>query len=136
MIGERIKARREELGMTQEELAAKVGYKHKTSISRIEKNKSDISTSDVFEFADALETTVQYLMGWEALDSTLGKQEMQMKELSRKLTMFEDLIDAYDSADSGIKSAVDKLLDIDEDHMSAKAAHNRTDFSDDNDYCE
>ena len=32
-IGKRIKARREELGMTQEELAARLGYKSKTTIA-------------------------------------------------------------------------------------------------------
>lgn len=49
-IGDRIKARRDELGMSQEELAHKIGYKSKTSINKIElgiqelrqsKNKTD-----------------------------------------------------------------------------------------------
>ena len=35
-IGDRIKARRDELGMSQEELAHKIGYKSKTSINKIE----------------------------------------------------------------------------------------------------
>ena len=35
-IGERIKARREALEMSQEELAHKIGYKSKTSINKIE----------------------------------------------------------------------------------------------------
>ena len=40
-IGERIKERRRELRMTQDELAERCGYKSKVSISRIEKNKQD-----------------------------------------------------------------------------------------------
>ena len=41
-IGKRIKARREELGMTQEELAARLGYKSKTTIAKIENGTNDI----------------------------------------------------------------------------------------------
>ena len=35
-IGDRIRLRRVELGMTQQELAEKIGYKGKTAISKIE----------------------------------------------------------------------------------------------------
>ena len=35
-IGKRIRRRREELGMTQEELADKLHYKSKTTIAKIE----------------------------------------------------------------------------------------------------
>ena len=35
-IGQRVKIRREELGMSQEELAKKIGYKSKSSINKIE----------------------------------------------------------------------------------------------------
>ena len=63
---DRIKSRRTELGMTIEELARKMGYKDKSSISKIEKGKADIPQSKIAAFADALETTPAYLMGWEA----------------------------------------------------------------------
>lgn len=35
-IGERIKFRREELGMSQEELAHKIGYKSRSAVNKIE----------------------------------------------------------------------------------------------------
>lgn len=35
-IGDRIKRRREELGLSQEELAKKVGYKSRSSVNKIE----------------------------------------------------------------------------------------------------
>ena len=35
-IGKRIRSRREQLGMTQEELASRLGYKSKTTIATIE----------------------------------------------------------------------------------------------------
>jgi len=63
--GERIKAKRLELDLTQEELATRMGYKHKSSIQKIECGEADIVLSKVVEFAHALNTTVAYLMGWE-----------------------------------------------------------------------
>ena len=64
-IGKRIKARREQLNITQEELANKLGYKNKSTIAKIENGTNDIVQSKVKEFAFALETTIAYLMDWE-----------------------------------------------------------------------
>ena len=64
-IGKRIKIKREELHMTQEELAAKLGYKSKTTIAKIENGTNDIVQSKVVAFASVLNTTPAYLMGWE-----------------------------------------------------------------------
>lgn len=64
-IYEKIKQRRIELGLTVEELANKMGYKDKSSISKIENGKADIPTSKVMAFARALETTTAYLLGVE-----------------------------------------------------------------------
>ena len=52
-----------ELGLTVEELAKKMGYKDKSSISKIENGKADIPQSKVVAFARALNTTTAYLMG-------------------------------------------------------------------------
>lgn len=65
-IGKRIKQKREELKITQGELAVKLGYKSKTTIAKIENGTNDIVQSKVVEFASALNTTVAYLMGWDA----------------------------------------------------------------------
>ena len=64
-LNDRIKSRRTELGLTVEELAHKMGYKDKSSISKIENGKADIPQSKIAAFADALQTTPAYLMGWE-----------------------------------------------------------------------
>lgn len=64
-IGKRIKNRRKELGITQEELAQKLGYKNKSTIAKIENGTNDIVQSKVVEFAKALDTTVAALMGWD-----------------------------------------------------------------------
>ena len=64
-IGERIKKRREELGMSQSELAEKVGYTSRSSIAKVETNANGMTQSKIVKFASALETTPSYLMGWE-----------------------------------------------------------------------
>mgnify|MGYP001435298141 CR=1 FL=1 len=43
----RIKARREELGMSQEGLATKLGYKSRSTINKIEMGKNDITQSKI-----------------------------------------------------------------------------------------
>ena len=55
MIGDKIKSRRIALGLTQEELAHKLGYKSKSTINKIELNKHDIDSEKIKRFAAALE---------------------------------------------------------------------------------
>lgn len=71
-IYDRIRARRTELGMTVEELAHKMGYKDKSSISKIENGKADIPQSKVLAFAQALNTTTAYLIGAETISVPPG----------------------------------------------------------------
>lgn len=69
-IYKRIRARREELGMSQEELAQKMGYKSRSSINKIESGTNDIPQSKVEAFAKALQTTTFYLMGGDEPSSS------------------------------------------------------------------
>ncbi len=64
-VGKKIKLRREELGMTQEELAEKTGYKDRSSINKIEKGGNNLPQTKIVAFAQALQTTPSYLLGWE-----------------------------------------------------------------------
>lgn len=63
---ERIRKRRKELGMTQAELAQKLGYRSRSSIQKIEKGENDIPQSKIVAFAEALNTTPENLMGWNS----------------------------------------------------------------------
>lgn len=63
-IYKRIKARREELNLSQDELAKRMGYKSRSSIAKIESGENDIPQSKVEAFAKALLTTPSYLMGY------------------------------------------------------------------------
>ena len=74
-IGEKIIKRRIELGMSQDELAKKVGYKDRSSIARIESGERDIRQSSVMKFAEALNTTPAWLM--DISDSSTPKQKTE-----------------------------------------------------------
>lgn len=63
-FGQRVRARREELGLTQEELATRLGYKSKSSINKIETGINNLPMSKVARFARALEIDPDLLMGW------------------------------------------------------------------------
>ncbi len=97
---DRIKSRRTELGLTVEELAHKMGYKDKSSISKIENGKADIPQSKIVAFAEALETTPACLMGWDKKEEIeLSAEEIELIKKYRKtskknknvvLTLLED----------------------------------------------
>ncbi len=64
-LSRRILQRRRELGLSQEELAERMGYRSKSSITKLEKGINDIPQSKVEDFAAALETTPAWLLGLE-----------------------------------------------------------------------
>ena len=64
-VGNNIMAMRKRLGITQEELAKKMGYKSKSTINKIEMGINDIPQSKIAKFAEVLGTTPAFLMGWE-----------------------------------------------------------------------
>lgn len=64
-IGQRIKQRREELNITQDELAKRLGYKSRSSINKIELDIYNLKQSKIKAIADALQTTPGFIMGWQ-----------------------------------------------------------------------
>lgn len=64
-IGDRIKYRREELNLSQDELAKRLGYKSRSSINKIENDASGLPQHKIAAIAKALLTTPSYIMGWE-----------------------------------------------------------------------
>lgn len=67
-MGTIIKKRREQLGISQEQLANILGYKSRSSINKIELNHTDLPQSKIVALAKALSVTPAYLMGWEDLE--------------------------------------------------------------------
>ncbi len=64
-VADRIRQRREELKLTQDEVASKLGLGSKASISQIEKSGDDVSMKNVIRLATALNTTPRFLMGFD-----------------------------------------------------------------------
>lgn len=89
-IGKRIRKRREELEMTQEELADKLHYKSKTTIAKIENGTNDIVQSKVVEFAEALKTSPAYLMGWVDIAEETRPTKQELEKI--KSNSYENLV--------------------------------------------
>ena len=82
-IYERIKYLREKQNMSQQELALRVGYKDKSAVSKVERGDRDINQTMVKKYAEALNTTPAYLMGWEEKENPPA--EPQLTEGEEKL---------------------------------------------------
>lgn len=63
-VGQRVKERRKALGLTQEELAKRLGNSSRASICTVEKDREDLTTTRIAKLANALETSPAYLMEW------------------------------------------------------------------------
>lgn len=74
-VGKRIKERRNELQMSVDELATKLN-KNRATIYRYEKGEIENLPIDILEpLAKALNTTPQYLMGWNKQSSGMRMAE-------------------------------------------------------------
>lgn len=100
-IYDRIRRRREQLGMSQEELASKIGYKDRTAVSKMENGQRQIKQSMIVKLAAALDTTPSYLMGWDKEDDDA--------------TISDRLLTRYRELDDLDQAMVRRLLKCDED---------------------
>ena len=111
-IGERIKLRREALGMSQDELAKKVGYTSRSSIAKVETNANGMVQSKVVAFAKALETTPAYLMGWVEDEQTEKKNDtitdiiLKLRSDSELLNMVKDICELSPDKRSAVQNLI------------------------------
>lgn len=76
-MGEKIKDRRKALGMTQQELAEKMGFKTRSHISLIEQGERNIPVNKIKELAKILDISPEYLVGWRnTLESSSDSKVM------------------------------------------------------------
>lgn len=87
-IGKRIRKRREELGMSQEELARAIGYKSRSSINKMEVDGRGLPQTKIVALARALGVTPAYLMGWEEDSASLEKKYEE--EFLRRVRLLSD----------------------------------------------
>lgn len=124
-IGKRIKEKREHIGMTQEELADRLGYKNKSSIAKIETGTNDIVQSKVLEFAKVLNTSVAYLMGWDNAEYGKNTKGISINVLGKvaagiPLEAIEDIVDTEEISEDMAKTGTFFGLVINGDSMEPK----------------
>lgn len=69
VLGQRLKQAREQAGLSQEELACRLGYKSKSSITKIEKGIQEMTLSAIKDFAQELGLDPSTLVEWQELES-------------------------------------------------------------------
>ena len=84
-VADKIKELREKAGLSQEELAHKMGLKSRSSITRIEKSGDNVSLKDVERFSDYFGCSPLYLMGWDndSLNEELEREQRCIDLYSR-----------------------------------------------------
>lgn len=95
-IGEIIKKLRERKGLTQEELAMKVGYTSATTINKIESGTNKLKQEKIKIFADVLECTVSELLGINEINNLHPVSSMNIRKIA-----------LYDSISCGTGGFVD-----------------------------
>ena len=119
-IGQRIRERRKELGLSQEELARRLGNKSRASVCTVEKDKEDLTTTRIRQYADALECSPAYLMGWEdkygdkspynkLVEAYIYRDRLD-KYTPEQVMKALDFLDAFQTATPEARSAIEILL--------------------------
>lgn len=108
-IGERIKQKRIELNMSQEELAHKCGYKSRSSINKIELSR-DLPLNKISNVANALGVSPSYLMGWEDMTDAQN-QFMRKKQEILEMAKIEA------KADDKMKETIKKFMALPKDEQ-------------------
>lgn len=84
LLGKRIKDRRLELSLTQDELAKLTGYTSRSSINKIELGLVDLPQSKIEALARALKTLPTALMGWGELNSSTPFVDTELRPITLK----------------------------------------------------
>lgn len=105
-IGERVKQRRLQLGMSADDLAKKIN-KNRATVYRYESEYIEkLPTTILIPLAEALHTTPAYLMGWE--EETPNKNEDAVSDIFIRLR-----------ADSKFLEAAEILYSLNEQQLDA-----------------
>lgn len=104
-LGNRIRSRRKELGITQTKLAEAIGCSDKSSISLIENGKADVSTEQLLALTEYLDVPVTWLLGIEP-------EKVFLHEL-------DPLVTAYKHADKETQLVVRRILGVKKEELSS-----------------
>lgn len=85
---EKAKARRKELGLTQEDLAKRLGYSEKSAISKIENGKNDLPLDKFQDLARALDISPTDLIDEPFHNAEQEQKHYYIDEEARQLAEF------------------------------------------------
>lgn len=108
-LKDKIKNRMSELNMNNEELAKKTGVSPSTISRYLTGEITNIRRDKIKKLADALETNVSYLMGWEA-SNYLGDYQENVEHLQTNpelLQLYNDILE-----NDNLKLLFDKSRDL------------------------
>ncbi len=110
--GDRIRMQRERMGMTQEELALKLGYKSRSSVNKIE-NSRELSLKKVSAVANVLSCSESYLMGWDKVGTRDGTEDAKFLKfnLQKEDKQLKKIIEVYNNLDDKGKKLFIDLAD-------------------------
>lgn len=116
-VGERIKQRRIELGLSQEELARKMGYSGKSSVCKAETYGDSITTAKITKYAEALDVSEAYLMGWQERAEDRNTYADEVAHLRSKypdidFVKIDKMVEAYINAEPSIQKAIELMLKV------------------------
>ena len=106
-----IRQRRIELGMTQTDLAHKVGYSGKSMIAKIEAGMVDLGESKLSEIAEALRTTPSKLMGWDGI-SVMEIKDSETREYLQELRDRSEMKMLFKSAKTASKDQIEAIVNL------------------------
>lgn len=87
---DRIKNRRIELGLTQLEVAKRLGLTSKAAVSKVEGQGDNVTLKNVEKFAKALDCSIPYLMGWDD-DNTIEMEKQRSERLDKFVELYSQL---------------------------------------------
>ena len=112
-----IRARRMALHMTQQELAAKLGYKSTSTIAKIEAGINDIPQAKIVAFANALATTPGALLGLGVEHGATTEKNIvrSLPEIEKNVSLTvqeRTLIEKYRKLNEAGKEYIEEQLDF------------------------
>ncbi|WP_067141191.1 helix-turn-helix domain-containing protein [Oceanivirga salmonicida] len=114
-IGKKIRDKRKELRLTQEELAKMVGYTSKSTITKIENDKIDVSMEKIQLIAKALDVSPNFLTNWTSnnkysVDILTEEQKIKLEHYieSSNVMYFNGSIDDTSDNKNIIREALTK----------------------------
>lgn len=109
-LGLKIKNRRIELEISQEELASRMGLKSKSTICKIERGEDNLTADSVKKYAQALGVSPDYLIGYEDKDGKKTVKKLLFEAQEEENAKAKELYELYAKATPDVQSAVELLL--------------------------